>query len=126
LESLRLAADPSAEHAAILDQVKQIGFYTDCMGDAHWSEPDKVVDEGLARTLVDIADLFAKNKTITVKEVELWVEHMRPSYGASLECMKAALLNWYAAMREHGLWEEGDIKVETFVLGEQAAGAGRG
>lgn len=120
LESLRLAADPSAEHTAVLDQVKQIGLYTDCMGDAHWSEPDRVVDEGIARLLVGIADLFAKNKTITVKEVELWVEHMRPSYGAPLECMKAALLSWYAAMREHGLWEEGVICVENFVRAERA------
>jgi hypothetical protein len=123
LESLRLAADPSAEHTAILDQVKQIGFYTDCMGNAHWSEPDKVVDEGLAKSLGGIADLFAKSKTIAVKEIEFWMEHMRPSYGASLECMKAALLNWYAAMRAHGLWEEGAIQVETFVCGKRREGA---
>jgi AbiV family abortive infection protein len=124
LEALRLATDPSAEHTAILDQVKQIGLYTDCLGDAHWSEPDKVVDESLARSLVGIADLFAKTKTVTVKEVELWMEHMRPSYGAPLDWMKTALLNWYAAMREHGLWEEGNIPVETFVRGEQKGKSG--
>ena len=67
--------------------------------------------------------LFAQDKTITVREVELWVEHMRPSYGAPLECMKAALLNWYAAMRERGLWEEGAIEVETFVRGKRREGA---
>jgi AbiV family abortive infection protein len=119
LEALRLATDPPAEHTAILDQIKQIGLYTDCLGDAHWSEPDKVVDKNLAGSLVGIADLFARNKGVTVKEVELWVEHMGPSYGAPLEWMKTALLNWYAAMREHGLWEEGEIPVETFVRGEQ-------
>lgn len=125
LEALRLAADPSAEHTAVLDQVKQIGLYTDCMGVAHWSEPDKVIDENLARSLVGIADLFAKDKTVTVKEIELWVEHMRPAYGAPLDWMKTALLNWYAAMREHGLWEDGDTPVETFVRGEQKGGSDR-
>jgi len=119
LEALRLAADPTAEHTAILDQVKQIGFYTDCLGDARWSEPDKAIDENLARALVGIADLFAKNKTVTAKEIELWVEHMRPTYDAPLQWMKTALLNWYAAMREHGLWEDGEIPVESFVRGEQ-------
>ena len=39
LDSLRLATDSSAEHTAVLDQVKQLGLYTDCLGDAHWSEP---------------------------------------------------------------------------------------
>ncbi|HZD52549.1 MAG TPA: AbiV family abortive infection protein, partial [Woeseiaceae bacterium] len=123
LESLRLASDPSAEHTAILDQVKKIGLCTDCMGDAHWSEPDRVIDESLARSLVGIADLLAKKKVVTVKEIELWVEHMQPSYGAPLECMKAALLNWYAAMQERGLWEEGAIHVETFVRGKRRKGA---
>jgi AbiV family abortive infection protein len=88
LESLRLASDPSAEHTAILDQVKQIGLYTDCMGDAHWSEPDKVIDGSFARSLVGIADLLAKKKVVTVKEIELWVEHTQPSYGAPLECIR--------------------------------------
>ncbi len=118
LDSLRLAADSSAEHTAILDQLKQIGFYTDCLGDAHWSEPAEVIDEDLARSLVGIANLLAREGTVTEREMELWVEHMRPVYGAPPVLMKAALLNWFAAMRENGLWEDGDIGVDAFVWGE--------
>lgn len=124
LEGLRLATDPSAEHTVVLDQIKQIGFYTDCLGAAHWSEPEKVVDESLAKSLVAISDLLARDQTVTVKEIELWVEHMRPAYGAPLDWMKTALLNWYAAMQEHGLWEEGDIPVEAFVRGDQTGKSG--
>ena len=47
------------------------------------------------------------------------MEHMRPAYGAPLNWMKTALLNWYAAMHEHGLWKDGDIPVEAFVRGEK-------
>ena len=104
LNSLRLAADPSAEHTALLDQVKQISFYSDCLGDCHWSEPEKVIDDKLAESLVKIADLFAQKSPVTVKEVELWEEHMRPVYGAPLDLMKTALINWFAAMRENGLY----------------------
>ena len=117
LESLRLATDPSEEHTALLDQVKQISLYSDCLGNRHWSEPDKVIDDKLAKSLVKIANLFAQEPTITIKEVELWKEHMRPVYGAPLELMKSALINWYAAMRENGLWSEGNISVEEFVRG---------
>ena len=120
LGSLRLVVDPSSEHTALLNQIKQIGFYTDCLGDAHWSEPEKVIDESLARSLVRIADLLAKGEIVTVKEMELWVEHIRPVYWEPIEEQKTALLNWYAAMRENGLWEDdGVIPVETFVRGEQ-------
>lgn len=122
LESFRPAVDPKAEHTAVLDQVKQIGLYTDCLADAHWSEPEKVIEQELAKSLVAIADLFAKEETVTVKEIELWIKHMRPVYGAPLDWMKTALLNWYAEMREDGLWEEGVVSVETFLRGQQKRG----
>ena len=119
MDSLRLATDPKSEHTALLDQLKQLSLYTDCLGDANWSEPEKIIDEDTAESLVGIADLMATSKTVTAKEIELWVEHMRPVYGAPLELMKTALLDWYAAMRDKGLWEDGDeISVESFVRGE--------
>ena len=118
LISLQPAADPSAEHTAILDQVKQFSLYTDCLGNAHWSEPEDVIDENLAGTLVRIAASFAQHRTATAREVELWIEHMRPVYGASLEDMQRALLAWYSALKENGLWEEGKISVQEFIFGD--------
>ena len=117
LDSLRLAAEPSSEHTAVLNQVKQISFYTDCWGAAHWSDPEKVIDENASRLLVGIAELLANGKVVTVKEVELWIKHIRPVYGAPLEEMKTALLDWYSEMCENNLWEDGDIPVEAFVRG---------
>lgn len=122
LDDLRLAAEPSGAHTAILDTLKQLGFYTDCYGNAHWSEPQKVIDEAQARSLVRTADLLAQDRVVTVKEVELWVEHMRPVYGKPLEWMKTALLNWYAAMTEHGLWTDNPaMPVKDFVRGSQTS-----
>lgn len=118
LDSLRLATDASAEHTALLDQVKQIGFYTDCLGDAHWSEPADVINKDLATSLVGIANLLANESAVCERDIELWIEHMRPVYRAPLTQMKAALLNWFAAMRQNGLWEDDDICVDSFVWGD--------
>ena len=93
LDSLRPATDASAGHTALLDQIKQLGLYTDCLGDAHWSEPEKFVDENMSRPLVEIADIFARSEVVTVKEIELWVKHMRPAYWTSFEQMQTALLD---------------------------------
>ena len=117
LDSLRLATQAGAKHTALLDNVKQIGLYSDCLGHAHWSEPEKVIDKALAGVLVGIADIFAKNEVVTPREVELWIAHLGPVYGVPLEFMKEALLNWYRAMREGGLSKEDNASVEAFIKG---------
>ena len=55
---------------------------------------------------------------VTVKEVELWIEHMRPVYGAPLNWVKTALEGWFAAMREHGLHADGVVPVDEFIRGK--------
>lgn len=119
LESLQCVVDPSAEHTALLDQVKQIALYTDCLGAAHWSEPLNVIDENLSGSLVNTADLLAKGTIVTEREIELWIEYMAPTYGASLACQKHSLSKWYAAMRENDLWEDGTIPLDTFLWGNE-------
>ena len=124
LDSLHLAAQVDAEHTALLDNVKQIAFYSDCLGSAHWSEPEKVIDRRLAQILLKLADLFATKETVTSKEVELWKSHLGPAYGAPLQTMKEALLNWYRAMNDAGLLKENDSVVKQFIMGSrQSAGS---
>ena len=81
LDSLHLAAQPDAKHTALLNNVKQIGLYSDCLGNTQWSEPEKVIDRSLAQSLVQIADLFATKEGVTPKEIELWIAHLGPAYG---------------------------------------------
>ena len=94
-----------------------LSWTTLSLGNVHWSEPDKVVDRPLAQVLVNTADLFATKKAITPEEIELWMAHLRPAYGAPLKTMKEALLNWYRAMNEAGLLKEVDTDVKEFVMG---------
>ena len=117
LESLRLATDTSAEHTALLDQLKQLSLYTDCLGKGNWSEPSVVIEHRLTKALVSIADLFANKSPVTVEEIDLWKKHMRPVYGAPLPVMKAALLDWFREMKKLGLWSDGDISAEEFIVG---------
>ena len=123
LDSLHLAAQADAEHTALLDNVKQIGFYSDCLGNAHWSEPEKVIDRRLAQMLVKIADLFAAKEAVTSEEMELWISHLGPAYGSTLETMKEALLNWYRAMNDAGLLPQNDTLVEPFIMGSSQSSA---
>lgn len=100
--------EPEAEHAHLLNQVKQISFYTDCLGSVNWSEPSNVIDKQLASGLTQIADILARSGEVTAKEIELWVEHMgKVKNNDDLIIQEKALLHWYAEMQELELAPKG-------------------
>lgn len=101
LNKLAQTVDRNAEHTELLNSIKQIGFYVDCYGDAHWSEPSKIIDKDLAEMLLKTASIFANDHYCSIKEVELWIEYMRPAWKTT--DMPTALINWIDAMRQEGL-----------------------
>ena len=115
LEEFRPLFDEDSDHPYVLDQVKQLGFYTDCLGNRHWSIPTNVVEEDLARALVQIAALLVGKREIPVKEIELWIEHVGAASKDNLPAMKNALASWYAAMQKAGFRSEGINEMERFI-----------
>lgn len=115
LEEFRPLFEEDADHPYVLDQIKQLGFYTDCLGNRHWSIPANVVEEGLAHTLVQIAMLLVGKREITVKEVELWIEKIGATPKDNLPAMKEALASWYTAMQAAGLRPDGINEMERFI-----------
>lgn len=107
--------DRNSDHPLVLDTVKQLGFYSDCLGDGHWSLPLDVVEEALAANIVATAELLASKRLVSVRELELWKMHMAPAYGTTPEAMKNALVQWYAQMQSEGLAPSGENQMETFV-----------
>ena len=53
--------DPNSEHPQLLDQLKQISLYTDCLSNGHWSVPDGVVDMSLSKMLVEVAEVLCQS-----------------------------------------------------------------
>ena len=115
LDDFREMVDPESDHPELLNSIKQLGFYTDCLGDAHWSDPTVVIGPDLAKSLVTTAEVLAPDRDISVKELELWDKHMKPVWGKDYEWMRQALSNWYAEMQEAGLVPEGENKMDRFL-----------
>lgn len=115
LEDFRSIVDSASNHPNILDAMKQIGFYSDCLGMTHWSLPIEVIDESLAKSLVIAAEVLSPERNICVRELELWVEHVGPVWNKNLIWMKQALVNWYGAMQAEGLAPAGPNKMQAFV-----------
>ena len=102
-DGFRLVAENYAKISARLDQYKQSSLYTGYLGNGNWSEPEKAMDLQLASLLVEIADQLAFEHTVTVKEIELRIEHLRPAYGASPEVWMKANKNFMVALFDNGL-----------------------
>ena len=108
--------DPGSDHPAVLNHLKQLGLYTDCLGKAHWSRPSAVIDESLARALVTTARLLSSSsEAVTVTEIALWVKHLGPVAKRHPSWQERALENWYAAMQAAGLRPSGENKMSTFI-----------
>lgn len=101
LEDMRPAVE-GGEHAHLLDGLKQIALYADCLGTGgNWSDPEVVVDRGLAEHMVTLADMLAKAEVVTAREVELWIEHVRPHNGGPY--MGRAVVAYQTALHAEGL-----------------------
>lgn len=116
LDDLNSLFDKDAEHPYLLDQIKQLGFYTDCLGNkGNWSIPDEVIDSKLAEELVTTANLLASRPPTSEREIELWVKHVGSVWKKDLNWMKSAVANWYEAMQREGLAPDGENGMKTFL-----------
>lgn len=115
LEDFRELFREGADHPALLDNLKQVSFYTDCLGKAHWSQPSEVVESDTAKSIIGIAKLMSSNKQYTAREIELWKIHMQPVWKGPMEPMKKALNEWFESMAEEKLFVQGELKVSDFI-----------
>jgi len=113
LEEFRPLFESEAEHPHVLDQLKQVSIYTDCLGKAHWAEPSKVIDRDLAVTLARIASILLSNNEVTAEEIRLWIKHMHGIKHKTFAEQKEALFRWYAEMQELELAGSGVNLVEV-------------
>lgn len=116
LDDLRPLWDETSDHPYLLDQVKQLGFYSDCLGQAHWSIPINVIDEKLAKGLIKIAEVHVRDGVCSEREIELWVKHMSPAWKQQdIVQLKQAIVEWYAEMQSAGLKAPGPNSMQEFV-----------
>lgn len=110
LEDLRPLFRPENTIPFQLDDLKQLGFYTDCLGDdGHWHTPVSYFTKEEAEVVLNNASLCChRDETVTVREIELWVECLKPVWLKSMDEMKRGLIRWRQKMREEGLVPEDD------------------
>jgi AbiV family abortive infection protein len=105
--------DDGAEHPQLLDAVKQVAFYTDCVANCQWWIPEKVVEADTTKFIVRAAELMVKQNVVTTEEIELWIAILGPHWNGSDEERAAAVCAWDEEMRRRGL-TKGGVTMEQF------------
>lgn len=116
MHDMAAGVDPDGEHTGLLDALKQVSFYTDCLANRHWSIPTEVIDEGVARSIVASAQIMWSARAVTLREVELWAEMVGPHYNQS--GMIAAVIEWQHTMVAEGLSDTTPESLSAFMRGE--------
>ena len=120
IEEMRKTVDKNSDHGQILENLKQLAFYTDAFSKCKWSSPKEVITSELAEIILKVAKTMVggdDKHMATGVELELWVKHMKPTWKQETFKMKQALINFYQESEELGLIEKGMTKkMIDFVL----------
>lgn len=125
LDDLAPLHQKDAPHVFILDQVKQLSLYTDCLGNANWSSPAEALGEDLARELLGTARTLVLPEEVTTEEIELWVKHLGPHLHVGpdapidYDTAKRAFLDWREDMKRRGLTDRGREEFMDFLYPER-------
>lgn len=117
IEDFRELADPESDHQHLLEALKQLALYSDCLGECHWCIPDRAIDEQEARFLLRNAQRLVPEGESAMQspaELELWIKHMKPVQGKGMLPMKEALIACYHEAQELGVLR-GNSSVEDMV-----------
>lgn len=107
LDELKKVVDKDSNHSKILDNLKQICFYSDIFKMGKCSIPDNISDEKTARSILEIAK-FSINETFNTEEsLEIWVKHLKPVWKKEIFEMKLALIDCYKELEEKKIIEKG-------------------
>ena len=100
----------------MLDSVKQLSIYTDCFGESvRWSAPGEAVDHEFAPAIIATAKMLNNERETTVRELDLWVQHVRPHYNKPT--MPDAMLAFQRQLFEEGLTSTTPESLESFMRG---------
>lgn len=110
--------DKDGKHTEVLEAIKQLGFYTDFYKNQRWSEPVASIDAELAEGLVHAAEILARPKAVTVREIELWIEHLSGAWNTP--AMAQALVRWAQAMEREGLGSLSAAEFQKFISNQDS------
>lgn len=118
LEEFRPIFNSENDHGQVLDNLKQLSFYTDVFSSKKWSDPKDVIDKELAEMILLSAKILSsKEEGIDSEEgLKLWIKHIKPVWKSEMSLMKQALIDCYKEASELGIIQKEKVgEMEKFI-----------
>lgn len=116
IDDLRKVVDKDSDHFQILDDLKQLCFYSDVFTKGKLSIPQNVATKEIAQSIVEIARINIKEVLFTEESLEIWVKHLKPVWKQEMHKMKLAVKNCYLELETKKIIEEGMAsKMDVFL-----------
>jgi AbiV family abortive infection protein len=118
LEEFRPLFDSESDHGQVLDNLKQLSFYTDIFSSKKWSIPKDVIHKELAAMILLSAKVLSnQDEGIDCEEgLKLWIKHMKPVWKKEMSLMKKALIQCYKEAAELGIIQNEKVaEMEKFI-----------
>jgi AbiV family abortive infection protein len=114
LDDFSAVFDENSDHPIVLDTLKQLGFYSDCYGSAvHWSVPAEAIEKSVVEWALLIARVVLPKRAIHLREVELWIECMKPHLHT--RNARQALSEYFIRLQSEGLSDHQSEDIEAFI-----------
>jgi AbiV family abortive infection protein len=110
LDDLKEMVDPQSDHGQTLEDLKQLSIYTDVFSSKKWSIPSKVIDENLAKMILEFARILIRNENDGMDSIEgldLWIKYLKPEWKGEMKNMKKALIDCYSEAEVLGIIDKG-------------------
>lgn len=106
IDALEKHFSKDIQQPQLLETLKQLSLYTDCVGSGRWMSPCQIAEDIIKRFaegLVKIAELHSSIHHRTVREIEILIECVKPVKHQPKEVIEYAMAEYMRKLQQEGL-----------------------
>ena len=103
----------TSNHPQVLDRVKQLATYTECLEGSMWADPKSIGGKDVAEYVLFSARFLAAQPAESQRGLELWLETVKHD-AATVEEAEDSMVELYARLQAEGLRPPGPNKVQKY------------
>jgi len=106
IDALEKHSSKDIQQPQLLETLKQLSLYTDCVGSGRWMSPCQIAEDTIKRfaeSLVKIAEFHSSIHHRTVRDIEILIECVKPVKHQPKEVIEYAMAEYMRKLQQEGL-----------------------
>lgn len=106
IDALEKYFSKDLQQPQLLETLKQLSLYTDCVGSGRWMSPCHIAEDIIkpfAEGLIKIGELHSSIHHRTVRDIEILIEYVKPVKHQPKEVIEYAMAEYMRKLQQEGL-----------------------